>query len=199
MNIGTRKIVVDEAIAQLRLYAETNGAVLQYYDGRQTCVGGSDPDQYFETWPGCDLCRPAAMDIPWLLVERRKEFAAIPVDARLEGRDPGQRPGLGRCRTKPSATWLRPRQEVEAAAPKRSYHRQRCFIRMTYGTSAGSSSPVHRDLVNRPTSATSSYVGPSPSCHVGRAVARRGADARLLDILASLLGDKQRSLPGEAE
>jgi len=47
MNIGTRKIVVDEAIAQLRLYAETNGAVLQYYDGLpgMTTVGGSDPNR----------------------------------------------------------------------------------------------------------------------------------------------------------
>src|SRR5688500_15982798 len=72
MNIGSRKIVVDEAIAQLRLYAETNGAVLKYYDGLpgMTNVGGSEPDRVTledlarTMVAGSDL---RAADIPWLL------------------------------------------------------------------------------------------------------------------------------------
>src|SRR5215207_4091437 len=95
MNIGSRKIVVDEAIAQLRLYAETNGAVLKYYDGLpgMTTIGGSEPDKVTLE----DLARTMvigsdlrAADIPWLLeVEAEKEFAVIPVDARLEDAAPG--------------------------------------------------------------------------------------------------------------
>ena len=55
MNIGTRKIVVDEAIAQLRLYAETNGAVLQYYDGlpgMTTVAAPTRTGSRLTTWAG---------------------------------------------------------------------------------------------------------------------------------------------------
>ena len=91
MNIGTRKIVVDEAIAQLRLYAETNGAVLQYYDGLpgMTCVGGSDPNQV------------TLEDLARTMVVGADLRAGHPLAARGRGgegvpRDPGRRAARGR-------------------------------------------------------------------------------------------------------
>ena len=144
MNIGTRKIVVDEAIAQLRLYAETNGAVLQYYDGLpgMTCVGGSDPDQV------------TLEDL--LEVEAEKEFAAIPVDARLEDATPGSDLFLAAMALDEKFTGHR---GFGHAKKSKLLHLKRpylypvtdSFIRMTYGTaSAGSEflTAVHRDLVN---------------------------------------------------
>ena len=206
MNIGTRKIVVDEAIAQLRLYAETNGAVLQYYDGLpgMTCVGGSDPDQVTLE----DLARTMvigadlrAMDIPWLLeVEAEKEFAAIPVDARLEDATPGS--DLFRAAMELDEKFTGHRGFGHAKKSK-LLHLKRpylypvtdSFIRMTYGTaSAGSEflTAVHRDLVNpanirdfkllqvrliaEPPTSAARLLGEVPTL-------------RLLDILASLLGE----------
>jgi hypothetical protein len=206
MNIGTRKIVVDEASAQLRLYAETNGAVLQYYDGLpgMTCVGGSDPDQVTLE----DLARTMvigadlrAMDIPWLLeVEAEKEFAAIPVDARLEDATPGSDLFLAAMALDEKFTGHR---GFGHAKKSKLLHLKRpylypvtdSFIRMTYGTaSAGSEflTAVHRDLVNpanirdfkllqvrliaEPPTSAARLLGEVPTL-------------RLLDILASLLGE----------
>ncbi|HET6986111.1 MAG TPA: DUF6308 family protein [Kribbella sp.] len=206
MNIGTRKIVVDEAIAQLRLYAETNGAVLQYYDGLpgMTCVGGSDPNQVTLE----DLARTMvigadlrAMDIPWLLeVEAEKEFAAIPVNARLEDATPGS--DLFRAAMELDDKFTGHRGFGHAKKSK-LLHLKRpylypvtdSFIRMTYGTaSAGSEflTAIHRDLVNpanirdfkllqvrliaEPPTSAARLLGEVPTL-------------RLLDILASLLGE----------
>ena len=206
MNIGTRKIVVDEAIAQLRLYAETNGAVLQYYDGLpgMTCVGGSDPNQVTLE----DLARTQvigadlrAMDIPWLLeVEAEKEFAAIPVEARLEDAAPGS--DLFRAAMALDDKFTGHRGFGHAKKSK-LLHLKRpylypvtdSFIRMTYGTaSAGADflAAVHRDLVNpanvrdfkllqvrliaEPPTSAARLLGEVPTL-------------RLLDILASLLGE----------
>ena len=206
MIIGSRKIVVDEAIAQLRLYAETNGAVLQYYDGLpgMTCVGGSDPNQVTLE----DLARTMvigadlrAMDIPWLLeVEAEKEFAAIPVDARLEDATPGS--DLFRAAMELDEKFTGHRGFGHAKKSK-LLHLKRpylypvtdSFIRMTYGTaSAGSEflTAVHRDLVNpanirdfkllqvrliaEPPTSAARLLGEVPTL-------------RLLDILASLLGE----------
>jgi hypothetical protein len=206
MNIGTRKIVVDEAIAQLRLYAETNGAVLQYYDGLpgMTCVGGSDPNQVTLE----DLARTMvigsdlrALDIPWLLeVEAEKEFAAIPVDARLEDAKPGSdlfeaamaldekfagHRGFGQAKKSKLLHLKRPFL----------YPVSDSFIRMTYTNAAAGAellAAVHRDLVNpanvrdfkllqvrliaEPQTSAARLLGEAPTL-------------RLLDILASLLGE----------
>ena len=206
MNIGTRKIVVDEAIAQLRLYAETNGAVLQYYDGLpgMTTVGGSDPNQVtFEDLGrtmviGSDL---RALDIPWLLeVEAEKEFAAIPVDARLE--DAERRSALFEAAMALDEKFTGHRGFGHAKKSK-LLHLKRpylfpvtdSFIRMTYGSaSAGSEflSAVRDDLVNpanvrdfkllqvrliaEPATSAARLLGEVPTL-------------RLLDILASLLGE----------
>jgi hypothetical protein len=206
MNIGTRKIVVDEAIAQLRLYAETNGAVLQYYDGLpgMTTVGGSDPNRVtFEDLGrtmviGSDL---RALDIPWLLeVEAEKEFAAIPVDARLEDAERGSELFEAAMALDDKFTGHR---GFGHAKKSKLLHLKRpylypvtdSFIRMTYGTaSAGSEflSAVRDDLVNpanvrdfkllqvrliaEPTTSAARLLGEVPTL-------------RLLDILASLLGE----------
>lgn len=206
MNIGTRKIVVDEAIAQLRLYAETNGAVLRYYDGLpgMTCVGGSDPNQITLE----DLARTMvigsdlrAMDIPWLLeVDAEKELAAIPVEARLEDATPGS--GLFEAAIALDDKFTGHRGFGHAKKSK-LLHLKRpylypvtdSFIRMTYGSaSAGADflTAVHNDLVNpanvrdfkllqvrliaEPTTSAARLLGEVPTL-------------RLLDILASLLGE----------
>lgn len=206
MNIGTRKIVVDEAIAQLRLYAETNGAVLQYYDGLpgMTCVGGSDPDQVTLE----DLARTMvigadlrAMDIPWLLeVEAEKEFAAIPVTARLEDATPGS--DLFRAAMALDEKFTGHRGFGHAKKSK-LLHLKRpylypvtdSFIRMTYGTaSAGSEflTAIHRDLVNpaniRDFKTLQVRLIQEPSTSAARLLAEVPT-LRLLDILASLLGE----------
>jgi hypothetical protein len=206
MNIGTRKIVVDEAIAQLRLYAETNGAVLQYYDGLpgMTTVGGSDPNRItFEDLArtmviGSDL---RAMDIPWLLeVQTEKELAAIPVDARLEDAAPGSDLFDAAMALDDKFTGHR---GFGHAKKSKLLHLKRpylfpvtdSFIRMTYGTaSAGSAflAAVREDLVNpanirdfkllqvrliaEPPTSAARLLGEVPTL-------------RLLDILASLLGE----------
>jgi|tagenome__1003787_1003787.scaffolds.fasta_scaffold20616928_1 hypothetical protein len=206
MNIGTRKIVVDEAIAQLRLYAETNGAVLQYYDGLpgMTTVGGSDPDRVTledlgrTMVIGSDL---RAMDIPWLLeVEADKEFAAIPVNARLEDAAPGSELFDAAMALDEKFTGHR---GFGHAKKSKLLHLKRpylfpvtdSFIRMTYGTaSAGADflSAVRDDLVNpanvrdfkllqvrliaEPPTSAARLLGEVPTL-------------RLLDILASLLGE----------
>lgn len=206
MNIGTRKIVVDEAIAQLRLYAETNGAVLQYYDGLpgMTCVGGSDPNQVTledlarTMVVGADL---RAMDIPWLLeVEAEKEFLAIPVDARLEDAKPGSELFEAAMALDDKFTGHR---GFGHAKKSKLLHLKRpylypvtdSFIRMTYGTAAAGAeflAAIHRDLVNpanvrdfkllqvrliaEPPTSAARLLGEVPTL-------------RLLDILASLLGE----------
>ena len=206
MNIGTRKIVVDEAIAQLRLYAETNGAVLQYYDGLPglTCVGGSDPDQVTLE----DLARTMvigadlrAMDIPWLLeVEAEKEFAAIPVDARLEDATPGSDLFLAAMELDEKFTGHR---GFGHAKKSKLLHLKRpylypvtdSFIRMTYGTaSAGSEflTAVHRDLVNPANIRDFKLLQVRLIAEPPTSAARLLAEVptlRLLDILASLLGE----------
>ena len=206
MNIGTRKIVVDEAIAQLRLYAETNGAVLQYYDGLpgMTCVGGSDPDQVTLE----DLARTMvigadlrAMDIPWLLeVEAEKEFAAIPVDARLEDATPGSDLFLAAMELDEKFTGHR---GFGHAKKSKLLHLKRpylypvtdSFIRMTYGTaSAGSEflTAVHRDLVNPANIRDFKLLQVRLIAEPPTSAARLLAEVptlRLLDILASLLGE----------
>lgn len=206
MNIGTRKIVVDEAIAQLRLYAETNGAVLQYYDGLpgMTCVGGSDPNQVTLE----DLARTMvigadlrAMDIPWLLeVEAEKEFAAIPVDARLEDATPGS--DLFRAAMALDEKFTGHRGFGHAKKSK-LLHLKRpylypvtdSFIRMTYGSaSAGSEflAAIHRDLVNpaniRDFKTLQVRLIAEPSTSAARLLGEVPT-LRLLDILASLLGE----------
>ena len=206
MNIGTRKIVVDEAIAQLRLYAETNGAVLQYYDGLpgMTCVGGSDPDQVTLE----DLARTMvigadlrAMDFPWLLeVEAEKEFAAIPVDARLEDATPGSDLFLAAMALDEKFTGHR---GFGHAKKSKLLHLKRpylypvtdSFIRMTYGTaSAGSEflTAVHRDLVNPANIRDFKLLQVRLIAEPPTSAARLLAEVptlRLLDILASLLGE----------
>ncbi|MEU8227879.1 DUF6308 family protein [Kribbella sp. NPDC048915] len=206
MNIGTRKIVVDEAIAQLRLYAETNGAVLQYYDGLPglTTVGGSDPNRVTLEDLGRIMVIGAdlrAMDIPWLLeVEAEKELAAIPVDARLEDAEPGSElfeaamaldekfnghRGFGHAKKSKLLHLKRPYLFPVTDS----------FIRMTYGSaSAGAEflKAVRDDLVNpanvrdfkllqvrliaEPATSAARLLGEVPTL-------------RLLDILASLLGE----------
>jgi hypothetical protein len=206
MNIGTRKIVVDEAIAQLRLYSETNGAVLQYYDGLPglTCVGGSDPVQVTLE----DLARTMvigadlrAMDIPWLLeVDAEKEFAAIPVDARLEDATPGSDLFLAAMALDEKFTGHR---GFGHAKKSKLLHLKRpylypvtdSFIRMTYGTaSAGSEflTAVHRDLVNPANIRDFKLLQVRLIAEPPTSAARLLAEVptlRLLDILASLLGE----------
>jgi hypothetical protein len=206
MNIGTRKIVVDEAIAQLRLYAETNGAVLQYYDGLpgMTCVGGSDPNQVTledlarTMVVGADL---RAMDIPWLLeVEAEKEFAAIPVTARLEDAEPGSDLFEAAMRLDEKFTGHR---GFGQAKKSKLLHLKRpflypvsdSFIRMTYtNASAGADllAAVHRDLVNpanvRDFKLLQVRLIAEPSTSAARLLGE-APTLRLLDILASLLGE----------
>lgn len=206
MNIGSRKIVVDEAIAQLRLYAETNAAVLKYYDGLpgNTLVGGAHPNQVtLEDLArimviGADL---KAIDIPWLVeVDAEKEFAAIPVDARLEDAAPGTelyqaalaldekfsgRRGFGHSKKGKLLHLKRPYL----------YPVSDSFVRMTYSSaSAGAEflEAVHRDLVNpanvRDFKLLQARLIAEPSTSSARVLAE-APTLRLLDILASLLGE----------
>jgi len=206
MNIGTRKIVVDEAIAQLRLYAETNGAVLRYYDGLpgMTLVGGAEPNQVTLS----DLARTMvigadlrALDIPWLLeVEAEKEFAAIPVDARLEDAAPGSdlfeaamaldekfsgHRGFGQAKKSKLLHLKRPFL----------YPVSDSFIRMTYTNAAAGAeflSAVHRDLVNPANIRDFKLLQVRLIAEPATSAARLLGEAptlRLLDILASLLGE----------
>ena len=206
MNIGTRKIVVDEAIAQLRLYAETNGAVLQYYDGLpgMTVVGGPDPNQVtFDDIArimviGADL---RAMDIPWLVeVEAEKEFAAIPVDARLEDAKPGSDLFEAAMALDEKYTGHR---GFGHAKKSKLLHLKRpylypvtdSFIRMTYGTTTAGRdflAAVHNDLVNpanvRDFKLLQARLIAEPATSAARLLAEVPT-LRLLDILASLLGE----------
>jgi hypothetical protein len=206
MNIGTRKIVVDEAIAQLRLYAETNGAVLKYYDGLpgMTTVGGTDPNRVtFEDLGrtmviGSDL---RALDIPWLLeVEAEKEFAAIPVDARLEDATPGSELFEAAMALDERFTGHR---GIGHAKKSKLLHLKRpylfpvtdSFIRMTYGSaSAGAEflTAVHNDLVNPANVRDFKLLKVRLTAEPATSSARLLAEVptlRLLDILASLLGE----------
>jgi hypothetical protein len=206
MNIGSRKIVVDEAIAQLRLYAETNGAVLKYYDGLPglTHIGGSDPDRITLE----DLARTMvigsdlkALDIPWLLeVEAEKEFAAIPVDARLEDAAPGS--ALFEAANALDEKFSGHRGFGQAKKSK-LLHLKRpylfpvsdSFIRMTYSSAAAGAdflAAVHRDLVNPANMRDFKLLQVRLIAEPATSAARLLADAptlRLLDILASLLGE----------
>jgi len=197
---------VDEAIAQLRLYAETNGAVLRYYDGLpgMTNIGGSEPDNVTLE----DLARTMvigsdlrAADIPWLLeVEAEKEFAAIPVDARLEDAAPGSdlfeaanaldekfsgHRGFGQAKKSKLLHLKRPYL----------YPVSDSFIRMTYSSaSAGAEllAAVHRDLVNPANVRDFKLLQVRLIAEPATSAARVLGDAptlRLLDILASLLGE----------
>jgi hypothetical protein len=206
MNIGSRKIVVDEAIAQLRLYAETNGAVLKYYDGLPglTHIGGSDPDRITLE----DLARTMvigsdlkALDIPWLLeVEAEKEFVAIPVDARLEDAAPGS--ALFEAANALDEKFSGHRGFGQAKKSK-LLHLKRpylfpvsdSFIRMTYSSAAAGAdflAAVHRDLVNPANVRDFKLLQVRLIAEPATSAARLLADAptlRLLDILASLLGE----------
>jgi hypothetical protein len=206
MNIGSRKIVVDEAIAQLRLYAETNGAVLKYYDGLPglTHIGGSDPDRITLE----DLARTMvigsdlkALDIPWLLeVEAEKEFVAIPVDARLEDAAPGS--ALFEAANALDEKFSGHRGFGQAKKSK-LLHLKRpylfpvsdSFIRMTYSSAAAGAdflAAVHRDLVNPANMRDFKLLQVRLIAEPATSAARLLADAptlRLLDILASLLGE----------
>ncbi|MEV0801673.1 MULTISPECIES: DUF6308 family protein [unclassified Kribbella] len=206
MNIGTRKIVVDEAIAQLRLYAETNGAVLRYYDGLpgMTLVGGAEPNHVTLSDLGRMMVIGAdlrAQDIPWLLeVEAEKEFAAIPVDARLEDAAPGSdlfeaamaldekfsgHRGFGQAKKSKLLHLKRPFL----------YPVSDSFIRMTYTNAAAGAeflSAVHRDLVNPANLRDFKLLQVRLIAEPATSAARLLGEAptlRLLDILASLLGE----------
>lgn len=206
MNIGSRKIVVDEAFAQLRLYAETNPAVLKYYDGLPGLenVGGVDPgkvtlDDLARTMViGSDL---KANDIPWLVeVDAEKEFAAIPVRARLEDAAPGSE--LFEAATALDEKFSGHRGFGQAKKSK-LLHLKRpylfpisdSFVRMTYRDAVAGAdflAAVHLDLVNaanvqefdrlearlehEPTGSPAQLLSEAPRL-------------RLLDILASLLGE----------
>jgi hypothetical protein len=206
MNIGSRKIVVDEAIAQLRLYAETNGAVLKYYDGLPglTHIGGSEPDRVTledlarTMMIGSDL---KALDIPWLLeVEADKEFAAIPVDARLEDAAPGS--ALFEAATALDQKFSGHRGFGQAKKSK-LLHLKRpylypvsdSFIRMTYSNAAAGAeflAAVHHDLVNPANVRDFKLLQVRLIAEPATSAARLLAEAptlRLLDILASLLGE----------
>ncbi|WBQ07838.1 DUF6308 family protein [Kribbella sp. CA-293567] len=206
MNIGSRKIVVDEAIAQLRLYAETNGAVLKYYDGLpgMTNVGGSEPDRVTledlarTQVAGADL---RAADIPWLIeVDADKEFAAVPVDAKLEDAAPGT--PLFAAATELDEKFSGHRGFGHAKKAK-LLHLKRpflfpvsdSFIRMTYSeASAGPDflAAVHRDLVNPANVRDFKLLQVRLIAEPPTSAARILAEAptlRLLDILASLLGE----------
>jgi hypothetical protein len=205
MIIGSRKIVVDEAIAQLRLYAETNGAVLKYYDGLpHVSTIGTDPDRITLE----DLARTMvigsdlrALDIPWLLeVDAEKEFAAVPVDARLEDAAPGS--PLFEAATALDEKFSGHRGFGHAKKAK-LLHLKRpylfpvsdSFIRMTYSeASAGPDflAAVHRDLVNpanvRDFKLLQVRLIAEPATSAARVLAE-APTLRLLDILASLLGE----------
>ena len=206
MNIGSKKIVVDEAIPQLRLYAETNGAVLKYYDGLpgMTNIGGPDPDRVTMD----DLARTIlvgsdlrALDIAWLLeVEADKEFAAIPVNARLEDAAPGT--PLFEAANALDEKFTGHRGFGHAKKAK-LLHLKRpylfpvsdSFIRMTYNeASAGPDflAAVHRDLVNpanvRDFKMLQVRLVAEPATSPARILAE-APTLRLLDILASLLGE----------
>ncbi len=206
MNIGSRKIVVDEAIAQLRLYCESNGAVLKYYDGLpgMTLVGGSDPDQVTLE----DLARTMvigsdlrANDIPWLLeVDAEKEFAAVPVGARLEDAAPGSELFEAAMALDDKFSGHRGFGHAKKA---KLLHLKRpflfpvsdSFIRMTYSeASAGAEflAAVHRDLVNPANTRDFRMLQTRLIAEPTTSAARVLAEApilRLLDILASLLGE----------
>ncbi len=207
MNIGSRKIVVDEAIAQLRLYAETNGAVLRYYDGLpgMTNVGGSDPDQVTLE----DLARTMVIGV-------RPAGAGHPVAARGGGgegvrRDPGRRAAGGRG-ARDSDLFEAAMALDEKFTGHRGFghakkskllHLKRpylypvsdSFIRMTYGTaSAGAEflTAVHRDLVNPANVRDFKLLQVRLIAEPATSAARLLAEVptlRLLDILASLLGE----------
>ncbi|TDD59577.1 hypothetical protein E1263_14605 [Kribbella antibiotica] len=206
MNIGTRKIVVDEAIAQLRIYAEGNGAVLRYYDGLpgMTNVGGTDPNRVSLE----DLARTMvigsdlrALDIPWLLeVDAEKEFAAVPVDARLEDAAPGS--ALFDAAMALDEVFSGHRGFGQAKKSK-LLHLKRpflfpvsdSFIRMTYtNASAGAEllGAVHSDLVNPANVRDFKLLQVRLNAEPATSAARLLGEAptlRLLDILASLLGE----------
>jgi hypothetical protein len=169
-----------------------------------TCVGGSDPNQVTledlarTMVVGADL---RAMDIPWLLeVQAEKEFAAIPLDARLEDAEPGNELFEAAMALDEKFTGHR---GFGQAKKSKLLHLKRpflypvsdSFIRMTYtNASAGADllAAVHRDLVNpanvrdfkllqvrliaEPPTSAARLLGEAPTL-------------RLLDILASLLGE----------
>ncbi|GAB2617054.1 hypothetical protein GCM10027269_86840 [Kribbella endophytica] len=206
MNIGSRKIVVDEAIAQLRIYCESNGAVLRYYDGLPglTTVGGSEPDKVTLE----DLARTMvigsdlrALDIPWLLeVDADKEFAAIPVGAKLEDAAPGSELFDAAIALDEKFSGHRGFGQAKKA---KLLHLKRpylfpvsdSFIRMTYSdSSAGAEflAAVHRDLVHpanvRDFKALQVRLIAEPATSAAKVLAE-APTLRLLDILASLLGE----------
>jgi hypothetical protein len=206
MNIGSRKIVVDEAIAQLRIYCESNGAVLRYYDGLPglTTVGGSEPDKVTLE----DLARTMvigsdlrALDIPWLLeVDAEKEFAAIPVDAKLEDAAPGSELFEAAIMLDEKFSGHRgfgTAKKAKVLHLKRPYlfPVSDSFIRMTYSdASAGAEflAAVHRDLVNpanvRDFKVLQTRLIAEPATSAAKVLAE-APTLRLLDILASLLGE----------
>jgi Family of unknown function (DUF6308) len=206
MNIGSRKIVVDEAFAQLRFYAETNPAVLRYYDGLPGLenVGGVDPDKVTLD----DLARTMvigsdlkANDIPWLVeVDAEKEFAVIPVRARLEDAVPGSE--LFDAATALDEKFSGHRGFGQAKKSK-LLHLKRpylfpisdSFVRMTYRDAVAGAdflAAVHRDLVNTANAQEFDRLEARLEHEPTGSPAKLLSEAprlRLLDILASLLGE----------
>jgi hypothetical protein len=169
-----------------------------------TTVGGSDPNRVTLEDLGRIMVIGAdlrAMDIPWLLeVEAEKELAAIPVDARLEDAEPGSdlfeaalaldekfsgHRGFGHAKKSKLLHLKRPYLFPVTDS----------FIRMTYGSATAGAEflkAVRDDLVNpanvrdfkllqvrliaEPATSAARLLGEVPTL-------------RLLDILASLLGE----------
>lgn len=209
MNLGSRTIGVDDAFQRLCGYAETNSAVLRYYDGLPgpLPIGGPDPDRVTLE----DLARTMVLgsdlkanDIPWLLeVDADKEFKAIRASARLEDAVPGG--DLFEAAAALDEKFSGHRGFGQAKKSK-LLHLKRpylfpisdSYIRVTYreaSTGADFLAAVHRDLVD-----------PGNDQDFGKLEARLATEAagssaellaraprlRLLDILASQLGETPR-------
>lgn len=206
MNIGSRKVGVDDAFVRLRHYAEASPAILRYYDGlpEPDRDGGSDPDRITLE----DLARTMvigsdlkANDIPWLLeVEAEKEFAVIPVDARLEDAVPGGDlfEAAGALDEKFSG-----HRGFGQAKKSKLLHLKRpylfpisdSFIRITYSHAVAGAdflAAVHHDLVNTANARDFGKLEARLAREAATSPARLLANAprlRLLDILASQLGE----------
>jgi hypothetical protein len=206
MNIGSRKIGVDDAFRRLCHYAETNPAVLRYYDGLPgpLPIGGPDPDKVTLE----DLARTMvigsdlkANDIPWLLeVDAEKEFQAIRASARLEDAVPGGE--LFEAAAALDAKFSGHRGFGQAKKSK-LLHLKRPFlfpisdsyIRVAYSNAtigADFLAAVHRDLVDAGNAREFGKLEARLAREATGSAAKLLAKAprlRLLDILAAHLGE----------
>ena len=206
MNIGSRQIGVDDAFERLQQYADTNPAILRYYDGlvEPSDPGGSDPDRITLE----DLARTMvigadlkANDIPWLLeVEAHKEFAAVPVDARLEDAVPGGELFNAAAALDDAFSGHR---GFGQAKKSKLLHLKRpylfpisdSYIRVTYSHAVVGTdflAAVHRDLVNTANATDFAKLEARLSRERTGSAARLLSEAprlRLLDIIASQLGE----------